>query len=56
MKSASKQKFKSSMAKETRFFLFNNIIFNTILQENTVSKHLREIAFSSVGETSSKMS
>ena len=34
------------------FFLLNNIIFNTILQDNIVSKQLGEIAYSSVGETS----
>ena len=35
------------------FFLFNNIIFNIILQNHTVSKQLRDVAYSSLGVTSS---
>jgi hypothetical protein len=34
------------------FFLLNNTIFNTILQDNIVSKQLREITYLSVGEMS----
>ena len=47
------REMKGYVGGKRRFFLFNNIIFNTILQDNTVSKQLRDIAYSSLGETSS---